>query len=504
MGAAVGLEVAQVAVVAGGKPLDHLPELLRLGRHHFLHHVGGDDVAVEEVRIDVERPAQRAVVDDLRGPAEVAGALAAVGDEGIGEGAEVVLRLRVAIAETRPAPGGGLDVRHAHGGAADLRAVGGQFAVAVTAATGGEAGDETKGKRPQAATERSAHGCMSPCGPSWQPEWPGPPEHRKNCRRALVRSGYATPAGNASAGLRAAPGRVRAVVHEHVHAARVRQEGRCQAEAALEGAAHVRAIGESTRERDAGERHARGHHLHGAADLGPQQVALDRQAGLFMEEVREPAGRQAGHGRQVAQRNRHAMASGIAHPLQHALHARIQARPVAATGALHGTAAGRVQHAAAEAAQGRAVQLAMQCALEVLAQRAEAGRIQRQDAPAVQARGQPAERSGRRIDVQRKQAAAIGIELAGNMRRHQGRGAAQHRAIECDEDEGAAGGGCQQGGGSAGGEAGLDRLRDVEEAVIPEMQLVGGGHAVCGADPDRRQARALRFSRHGPLAVDPQ
>jgi hypothetical protein len=156
-GAAAGLDLAHVAVVARGEALDQLDQRVGLLLEHGRHHVVRDHVLVEEVGVDVLRPADGAAERDLRVGAEVARALAAVGEEGVGHGAQVVLRLRIAVAVARAGPVVRLDVRHAHRGAADLGLVGGVLGrrradrsdreEAAAASSTAAAGDQQRGRR---------------------------------------------------------------------------------------------------------------------------------------------------------------------------------------------------------------------------------------------------------------------------------------------------------------------------------------------------------------------
>ena len=143
-----------VLVVAGHEALDHLPQILGLRRGHLLHHVGGDHMAVEEVRVDVARASDGAVVDQLCAAAKVARALAPVGEEGIRQRAQVVLRLDIPHTEAPAGPVGGLDVRHAHRGAADLRLVRQRRVVRIVVApAAGQQGQDRR--RQQRAWRRS-------------------------------------------------------------------------------------------------------------------------------------------------------------------------------------------------------------------------------------------------------------------------------------------------------------------------------------------------------------
>ena len=134
---AAGLVVAHIAVVARHEARRQLAQAVALLGDHGIEHVLRDEVAVEEVGVDVARARDGAAVDRERIGTEVLGALPPVGQERVGHGAQVVLRLCIAVAVAQAAPVAGLDVRHAHGGAADLGAVAsGGVIVAAAAARG--------------------------------------------------------------------------------------------------------------------------------------------------------------------------------------------------------------------------------------------------------------------------------------------------------------------------------------------------------------------------------
>ncbi|MNX80704.1 hypothetical protein D3C86_1123690 [compost metagenome] len=162
--AATGLRVAQVAVVAGGEALHQSLHVVGLRADHLLQHVGRDDVAVEEVGVDVLRQADGAAGHELRVGAEVLRALAAVGEERVGHGAQVVLGLRVAVAVAQVGPVGGLDVRHAHRGAADLGLVG----VVLCGRIAARAGEE--GKAAAATASAATAGGQCGCSHERKPE----------------------------------------------------------------------------------------------------------------------------------------------------------------------------------------------------------------------------------------------------------------------------------------------------------------------------------------------
>ena len=125
MRAAASPGLPHIAVVARREALDHLLQVVGLRVDHLLQHIGRYHVAVEEVGVDVLRPSDGAAGHELRIGAEILRALAAIGEERVGHGAEVVLRLRIAVAVAHAREVVGLDVRHAHGGAAYLGLIGG-------------------------------------------------------------------------------------------------------------------------------------------------------------------------------------------------------------------------------------------------------------------------------------------------------------------------------------------------------------------------------------------
>ena len=157
-----GLDLANIAVVAGGETRHELLELVRLRGDEPLHHRVVEHVPVIEVGIEVARLADGALEGDGRVGAEVAGALAAEGQHRVGDRAQVVLGLRITVAVAGTSPVRRLDVRHPHRGAADFRAVGGgglAAVVAVAVAAGQQRGHSQgqREQRPPAASNGNSH-----------------------------------------------------------------------------------------------------------------------------------------------------------------------------------------------------------------------------------------------------------------------------------------------------------------------------------------------------------
>ena len=113
-------QLAQLPVVAPRIARDQFADLGRLGPPEALEGVGIGEGPEEEIEIEIGRQAEGGTGRRLRVGPEVEGALAAVGDEGIGERAQRILRLRMALAEAQAVPIGRPDVRNAVGGAADV------------------------------------------------------------------------------------------------------------------------------------------------------------------------------------------------------------------------------------------------------------------------------------------------------------------------------------------------------------------------------------------------
>jgi hypothetical protein len=141
-----GLELQHVAVVAGHVAVDQLADRIALRGRHGRDPGLGHHVPVEEVGVEVARPADGAFVHRLRLATEPARAFAAVGQEGIGQRAEHVLRLRVAHAVAQALPVVRLDEGHAKRAAADL----GGVRRVVRAAAAGHRGQRRQQQRASA------------------------------------------------------------------------------------------------------------------------------------------------------------------------------------------------------------------------------------------------------------------------------------------------------------------------------------------------------------------
>lgn len=110
-------KLAEVTVVAGREAAHELAEPLGLAVAIALDAARRISQAEEEIGVEVGRRAQRRARRGLALRAEIARTVAAIGDEGLGHGAEIVAGLRIAVAERLPIAG--LDVRDAVGGTPD-------------------------------------------------------------------------------------------------------------------------------------------------------------------------------------------------------------------------------------------------------------------------------------------------------------------------------------------------------------------------------------------------
>ncbi|MCY1218478.1 hypothetical protein D9M72_304270 [compost metagenome] len=115
-----GLQCAHMAVVALGETGDEFVEFGRLLALQRLDRIGARESLEEEVQVEVGGRAEGGARLRFGLGAEVQRALPTEGDEGIGQRAQRVLGLCLAVADAQASPGGGADVGNAVGGAADL------------------------------------------------------------------------------------------------------------------------------------------------------------------------------------------------------------------------------------------------------------------------------------------------------------------------------------------------------------------------------------------------